>query len=404
MMSKLLNEELILYPSEISSRIKRLFDEMNTSGNDWDAVFLVSKINQYYLTGTMQDGIFVLKKDGSYAYFARTSFERAKIECLIDNVYPMVSYKDVVNVIGKDIQNIFIETEIATYGMIERLKKYFDLSSIKSIDKIMLKIRSVKSRYELSCMFESGRQHKYFFESIVPGLLKEGMNEAELTAEMYEKMVKLGYHGVSRFSMFQIETVVGQMGFGANSLYPTCFDGPGGMKGMHPAVPIIGDRERLLKKGDLVFVDTGYGVNGYHTDRTQIYMFGKNPPEEVIKIHRECMSIQKKTALLLKPGNIPSEIYNKIMSELKPEFLQNFMGFGSRKVKFLGHGVGLHIDEFPVIAEGFNDPLIENMVIAIEPKKGIENFGVVGVEDTYIVTKDGGECITGGEKDIIVVS
>ena len=69
------------------------------------------------------------------------------------------------------------------------------------------------------------------------------------------------------------------------------------------------------------------------------------------------------------------------------------MGFGNR-VKFLGHGVGLLIDETPVIAESFDEPLQEGMVFALEPKKGIENIGMVG-ENTFIVTAKGGECITG---------
>ncbi|MDR1699958.1 MAG: M24 family metallopeptidase, partial [Lachnoclostridium sp.] len=71
--------------------------------------------------------------------------------------------------------------------------------------------------------------------------------------------------------------------------------------------------------------------------------------------------------------------------------------------RFLGHGVGLQIDEYPVIANRFDEPFIENMVIAVEPKCGIPGFGTVGVEDTYIVTQNGGKCITGGEKDIMII-
>jgi Xaa-Pro aminopeptidase len=91
------------------------------------------------------------------------------------------------------------------------------------------------------------------------------------------------------------------------------------------------------------------------------------------------------------------------MDKLDDDFKQNFMGFGKRQVKFLGHGVGLHIDEMPVIANGFNEPLEENMVLALEPKKGISGVGMVGVEDTYVVTPEGGRCITGGGSDIIVL-
>jgi Xaa-Pro aminopeptidase len=91
------------------------------------------------------------------------------------------------------------------------------------------------------------------------------------------------------------------------------------------------------------------------------------------------------------------------MNKLDSEFLQNFMGFGNRKVKFLGHGVGLLIDELPVIAEGFDEPLEEGMVFALEPKKGIENIGMVGIENTFIVTAKGGECITGDNPGLIPV-
>jgi Xaa-Pro aminopeptidase len=113
--------------------------------------------------------------------------------------------------------------------------------------------------------------------------------------------------------------------------------------------------------------------------------------------------VQKRLASLLKPGAIPSEIYNTVIAELDDDFLKNFMGYGNRRTKFLGHGVGLYVDEFPVIASGFNEPLAENMVIALEPKKGIANVGMVGVEDTYIVTSGGGRCVTGGGCDIITI-
>jgi Xaa-Pro aminopeptidase len=132
-------------------------------------------------------------------------------------------------------------------------------------------------------------------------------------------------------------------------------------------------------------------------------MFGQNPPDYAAKTHKKCMEIQKEVAALLKPGNIPGEIYNSVIEKLDADFLAGFMGVGNERVKFLGHGVGLQIDEYPVIANKFDEPLIENMAIAIEPKRSIADFGIVGVEDTYIVTENGGRCITGGEKEILVV-
>jgi Xaa-Pro aminopeptidase len=108
-------------------------------------------------------------------------------------------------------------------------------------------------------------------------------------------------------------------------------------------------------------------------------------------------------AAMLVPGAIPSQIYQTIMDRLSPDFLENFMGFGNRQVRFLGHGIGLTIDEMPVIAKGFDEPIQEGMVFALEPKKGIPDVGMVGIENTFEVTPNGGRCITGDNPGLIKV-
>jgi len=69
--------------------------------------------------------------------------------------------------------------------------------------------------------------------------------------------------------------------------------------------------------------------------------------------HETCLVIQKKIQELLKPGELPSRIFEQIYDEIiVPEnFESNFMGFGGNQVRFLGHGIGLVIDEFPAIAK-----------------------------------------------------
>ncbi|PKM52098.1 MAG: peptidase M24 [Firmicutes bacterium HGW-Firmicutes-7] len=387
---------------ELENRISKLFNTLSKSEYNFDTAIIVSKVNQYYFTGTMQDGILIIRRDGKVTYFARKSYERAKLECPLDIIYKMSTYKDMLEVIPTYLGNTFIETEIVPISMLERIKKYFSMEKINSIDRIILSLRAIKSEYELGILTESGKQHQYLLENIVPGILKEGMSEPDFLTELYSRMVKLGHHGVSRFSMFQIELIVGQVGFGESSIYPTNFDGPGGMQGMSPAVPIIGNRKRYLKKGDLVFVDVGYGIRGYHSDKTQVYSYGTNPDEEVVKVHKACIDVLTEITSLIKINKIPSDIYNKIMRDLPDRLSQNFMGY-RESVKFLGHGVGLHIDEMPVIANGFKLPLEENMVIALEPKCGMKGVGTVGVEETYVVKAEGAICLTGGPREIIVV-
>jgi Xaa-Pro dipeptidase len=229
------------------------------------------------------------------------------------------------------------------------------------------------------------------------------MTEATLGGMLYAAMVEQGHQGIVRFGSFNTEVEVGQIGFGENSLYPTCFNGPGGCAGLCPAAPVLGSLHRKLKMGDLVFIDNACGVEGYQTDKTMTYVFGRPLPEKAIGIHRQCVEIQDRMARLLKPGISPSSIYAGVMEDLAPSFLENFMGFGDRRAGFLGHGVGLVVDELPVIAPGFDDPLEEGMTIALEPKKGIPGTGMVGTENTYLVTAHGGVSLTGSNPGLIPV-
>src|SRR5690606_32883564 len=96
-------------------------------------------------------------------------------------------------------------------------------------------------------------------------------------------------------------------------------------------------------------------------------------------------------------------IYETVMKDIDESSLPNFMGFGNRRVKFLGHGIGLHVDELPVLAKGFDEPLQEGMVFAVEPKAGVEGVGMVGIENTFIVTPEGGRCITGSHPGLMEV-
>jgi Xaa-Pro aminopeptidase len=72
----------------------------------------------------------------------------------------------------------------------------------------------------------------------------------------------------------------------------------------------------------------------------------------------------------------------------------NYMGAPGENAKFVGHGVGLELDEFPVLAQGFKMPLQLGQTIAIEPKFVIPGQGVIGIENTFVVTASGGEKLT----------
>ena len=388
---------------EVEARIHALWQRLCRRDDNWDAALILDKANQYYFTATVQDGLLLLRRNGEYAYFVRRSYPRACQEALISPLYPLQSYRDLLPFLGQDCQQLLVESEVMPYATLQRLRKYLPLQTIGSCDQEIRQTRAVKSAYELAWIQESARQHALVLDEIAPSLLHEGISEREFVAALMKEMLLLGFQGMARFALFQTEICCGQLGFGENSQAPTNFNGPGGMQGMAPAIPFAADPSRRLGKGDAVFLDIGYGVNGYHSDRTQVYCYGAEPPAAAVQAHQACLAIQKQAAAALRPGAIPAEIYRQVLSAQDPDFLDGFMGCDATPVKFLGHGVGLQVDELPVIAEGMHEPLEANMVIALEPKHTVPGYGMVGVEDTYLVTPAGGRCLTGGERDIRII-
>lgn len=389
---------------ELNDRLFRFRNLMDIECPDWNYAMIMGKINMFYFTGTMQEGMLFIPRNDEAILWVRRSYERACDESLFKPIKPMNSFKDAAQYHKiQKFSHIFVEAEVVPLALLERFKKHFPFEEFRSMDLQIAKTRAVKSSYELDLIIKSGQIHQRVLEQLAPTLFKEGMNEIELVAELYQLLLKEGHHGVTRFAMFNTEMGIGQIAFGTGSLYPNSFDGPGGNYGLYPAVPHIGSKHNKLKKGNLIFLDVACGYQGYHTDKTMTYMFGEPLDNNVIKIHEQCVDIQNEIAKNLKPGNVISEIYENIISQLSSDFLINFMGFGNRTVKFLGHGIGLTIDEWPVIAKGFDILLENNMVLAVEPKKGIENIGMIGIENTFIVTPAGGQCITGNSKGLIPV-
>ncbi|MBR1369827.1 peptidase M24 [Methanocalculus chunghsingensis] len=389
--------------SELAGRISRFRERMDTADPGWEMAAITGKINQYYFCGTMQDGMLFIPRDGDPVYWVRRSYERALIDSSFPDIRPMRSFRDAAEGMGSFPSTCHIETGIVTVALLERLRKYFPVQRFLPLDREIAAVRAEKSPYEIDLMRRAGAIHARVLEDRVPEILRMGMSEAELGCELHTILIEEGHQGIVRFGMFETEIVLGQIAFGTHSIAPSYFNGPGSSVGLSPAVPLLGSRNRLLEKGDLVFLDVGCGYEGYHTDKTVVYQFGAPLPDEAIRSHHFCRSLEKEMASLLRPGVIPSAIYRQIIDSIPPEYSRNFMGYENRRAHFLGHGVGLQVDEYPVIAEGFDEPLISGMAIAIEPKIGVAGVGMVGTENTYLVGQGGGESITGSSEGLIEV-
>jgi len=388
--------------TELTDRLKRFRARMDRMQPGWELAAITGKVPLYYFTGTMPDGLLLIPQDGDAVFWVRKSYERAAGESLFPDIRKMRSYRDIATGMGPLPSTVYLETDLVPISQLRRMQKYLPFTDVRPVDGEVSAVRAVKSRYELSLMEHAGKIHRHVLEDCVPGMLAEGIDEITFYCDLYSLMMREGHQGIIRFRGFN-EMVLGEIGFGTSTICPVCVDTPGGVAGMHPSVPQMGNPERKLRRGDLVVVDIGCGYKGYQTDKTLSYMFRKPIPDHAIDAHLRCVEIQDTMASQLKPGAIPSQLYRDIMADLEPEFLTNFMGFGNHKVKFLGHGIGLWIDETPLIAEGFDEPLEEGMVFALEPKEGIPDVGLVGIENTFIVTPQGGRSITGKSKGLVEV-
>ena len=389
--------------SELTARLARFRAEMDRRSPGWSLAAITEKTNLYYFTGTIQDGLLIIPCDGEAVFWVRKSYERARCESLFPGIRPMKSYRDAAAATGPAKGPAYLELDFVTLAQYGRMQKHFAFPAPPlALDAQVAAVRAVKSPYELALMEKAGKIHRHVLEDLAPSLLCEGIDEVTLTADLYKVMVNEGHQGIIRFGMWN-EMLLGQIGFGTSSIAPTCVDTPGGIAGLHPAVPMAGNRDRKLARGDLVVIDIGCGVEGYQTDKTQSYMFGAAIPGAAIRVHEQCVAVQDEVASMLRPGAIPSEIYATVMAGLTPEFKDGFMGYGKNTVKFLGHGIGLHIDESPVIAAGFDEPLQEGMVFAVEPKKGVAGVGLVGIENTFVVTPQGGRSLTGNNRGLLPV-
>jgi Xaa-Pro aminopeptidase len=128
------------------------------------------------------------------------------------------------------------------------------------------------------------------------------------------------------------------------------------------------------------------------------------PPAEAAAAHAFCREMLGRIEEQLRPGALPSTIHESVASAVaRSPWADRFMGWGENQVVFLGHGIGIDLDELPVLAPRFDTPLEPGHVIAVEPKVFLGDLGGVGVENTYVITEEGAHNVTPGPEEIRVV-
>ncbi|MBQ3032913.1 MAG: aminopeptidase P family protein [Deferribacterales bacterium] len=389
--------------AELATRLKKFTNIMDMAFDGWRYVFIFNPVSAYYFTGTMQDGVLLIQPNDTPKYFIRRSVKRAQDESRFSEIIPIDSYSQMAEKLSVNkYSKIFIDKQFITMDIFERFNKYFGFENIEGCDRQLDQCRAVKSSFELNMIRRAGEIQRQILEEYMPQVLRPGMTEAEAASFLASELLRQGTQLVTRVRSFGRELLMGSVSFGVNSLKKFAFDGPGGAEGNCPAAPFLGSPHRILERDDLILIDICCGVEGYMADMTCVYSF-KEVSDYVYSQQRRCGYIRDRAAEMLKPGITPESIYEYFINTLHPALEGVFMGEAPHNAKFLGHGIGLYVDEYPAIAKGFKEPLKENMVIALEPKAALKGIGMVGVENTYIVTPNGGESVNGENSEIIML-
>jgi Xaa-Pro aminopeptidase len=381
--------EYVLHPrSEIDARIKRLQDRMG----ELTGAILFESTDLGYFSGTSQEGLIYVPREGQPTLMIRKSQERARQESPLP-VLPQKSYKSLKTDLDLPAgARIGLELDVLPYNNYARLAAALGEDAIFfDISETIKHIRSVKSDFEVRLIREAARILDVGIASVADNL-KEGMREVDLAAAVEKSMRLLGHTGKVAFRRFNQQLPMGHLMAGANAALPSSVSSPTGGKGLSLFLA-QGPGFARIKKGESVLVDYAGCYNGYIADETRIFCLGKLSAK-LEDAHQAALQIEEAIAEQLRPGGIGREIWSLSEAEGKRMGYQDFLGGppGS-KAGFVGHGVGLQIDEYPVLGP-LDHKIVENMIVAVEPKMIYPGVGVVGIEDTFLVGAKGAERLT----------
>ena len=367
------------------TRIQALLKEVGG-----DACLMATTVNIYYLTGKVFTGFVYLPVEGEPLFFVQRP---ANIE--EEQVIFIRKPEEIAGILQEKQmelpQILFLESDQLTYNEFIRLQTAFNISSAGNATALIRKARMIKTPWEVEQFRISAAKHSDAYKQI-PDLFKEGMTDIDFQAEIERYMRKQGSLGIFRTFGSNMDIFMGSILAGANAESASPYDFALGGGGLHPSIP-IGVNGATIKKGTTVMVDMAGNYTAYMTDMTRVFSYG-TLPEIAYKVHTLSIDMHNWLMDNGKPGLACSTIYNHTVEMAEQAgFSSNFMGT-LQQAKFVGHGVGIEINELPVLMGRSKDLLQPGMVFAFEPKFVLPGIGAVGNENTFLVTDSGIEKLT----------
>lgn len=380
--------------ADLPVRLGKIREAMREAGAD--GCILADNMNMYYASGGVHNGYYYISLEGEPRLFAKRPDDMAGA-----GVAMIRKPEQIGEIFEKEgiplPRKIMLEADELTYGEYTRLRAVFAQAEAGNATAMMRRVRMVKTPWEVEQLRTSARIHTETYLRI-PSLYCPGMTDIQLQHAIEKVMRDNGSIGHFRAFGSKMECFMGTVLAGSNAAEPSPFDYALGGKGMG-ASP-VGASGVKIEDGMTVSVDMAGNYTEYISDMTRIFSLGK-VPQQALDAHQVSIDIRERMLSSAGPGTPCADIYDMALGMAQKAGLAGrYMGT-RQQAKFVGHGIGLQVNEMPVLAPRSKDVLQPGMVFALEPKFVFEGTGAVGVEDSYLVTDNGLERLTLAPDEIL---
>lgn len=374
------------------NRMQQAMQQINADG-----CLLSVDVNLYYTTGQIYSGYFYLPVEGAPWFFVKrpNGLSGNQVE-YIRKPEQMVELFAANGL--KMPEKLLLEADELSYTDYIRLQAIFNPKETANATTLMRTVRRIKTPWEITQFRISAKKHSATYSEI-PDCFQPGMTDLELQYEIEKRMRQHGSIGIFRAFGANMDIFMGSVLAGDNAESPSPFDFALGGGGMDASCP-LGANGTLLKEGTAIMVDMAGNYTAYMTDMTRVFSVGKLT-EQAYHAHQTALTIQNEIQKTAGPGTPCADLYNLAVAIAGQEGLLDYFMGTKQQAKFVGHGIGIQINELPVLTPRSKEVLLSDMVFALEPKFVIPGVGAVGIENSFLVTENGLEKLTHFDEEII---
>jgi Xaa-Pro aminopeptidase len=350
----------------VQDRLTQIRSQLAARGAQ--ALLVTDPASVRYLSafGTPEDARILITPDSASLL---TDF-RYELQAAEESLLPPVileNWLDEVPGLVGDVE-LAIEADHLTVSQQRRLEAELGRATLP-LTAVFRELRVRKAPHEIELLRRAARITDLAFEHIL-GFLRPGVSEVDVSLELERVMRSHGAEG-SSFTII----VAG---------------------GHRSAMPHGTASGRIIEAGDLVTLDFGALVDGYHADMTRAVAVGEID-SELRRMYDAVLEAERAAVAALRPGVEGAAVDALARRILASHGLEQFFTHS------LGHGVGTQIHEEPRLSRRSTDVLAPGMVVTVEPGVYINGKGGVRIEDLCLITESGHERLSQSPTDFVQV-